>query len=539
MSTTNGSKQKGSAQDSSRVGGDDDTIVVVDLFCGAGGFSSGIAKAAAELEKDVVLIGVNHDQPAVETYKSNFDAHAYLEDIGDLGPRKVVSDVTGSYTTTVDLLVAGPECRTHSTARGGANVDSQSREPAFGILSWLANLDVKKAIIENVKGIQNWGLIEEGNASRDGAVFDVWRNAMNGLGYTTDSKVLKASQYGDPTIRERFFLVLNKTGGVSFPDPTHSEDDGALPDPRSAATALNLDDIGTSVWTRDLELSGVTPPASSVFQRIADGIKRHCETDAMRQYAELIEPLSASSVPELRSDRVVDAAEAETALDGNSDDESLFLIDTSAVETAECAQQNMIVRQQSGAFPTDVSSPVPTVATGGGHALATTETKALVMPKNGRYGGINSNSLYQAGKEPAHTITTDPRAKLVTPATVALPQGEVVANSESGDGTADDTSLWLCSPQLFPTVFDIKYRQLRPDELKQVQGFAGDFQLAPDAKYKKNKLIGNAVPVNLAGSLAKHVLTMDDSDLSRFGGGLSVDTIESPLSFEEVRKQLS
>lgn len=46
-------------------------IHAVDLFCGAGGTSTGLALAAKELSKSVDLLAVNHWGPAVDTHKAN------------------------------------------------------------------------------------------------------------------------------------------------------------------------------------------------------------------------------------------------------------------------------------------------------------------------------------------------------------------------------------------------------------------------------------------------------------------------------------
>ncbi len=60
-------------------------IIVVDLFCGAGGVTEGFEKAK---HKDVVywvLAGVNHDPKAVESHKENHpETHHFIEDVRDM-----------------------------------------------------------------------------------------------------------------------------------------------------------------------------------------------------------------------------------------------------------------------------------------------------------------------------------------------------------------------------------------------------------------------------------------------------------------------
>lgn len=43
-----------------------DTITAVDLFCGAGGLSAGLARACEQDDRDVELAAVNHDADAIE-----------------------------------------------------------------------------------------------------------------------------------------------------------------------------------------------------------------------------------------------------------------------------------------------------------------------------------------------------------------------------------------------------------------------------------------------------------------------------------------
>jgi len=91
-----------------------DRIQAVDLFCGGGGFSTGLALACEDLGHDVDLMAVNHWTTAIETHEQN---HAWAEHrnakVEELHPPDVVEP------GEVDLLVASPECTHFSVARGG------------------------------------------------------------------------------------------------------------------------------------------------------------------------------------------------------------------------------------------------------------------------------------------------------------------------------------------------------------------------------------------------------------------------------------
>src|SRR5690348_12808930 len=102
-----------------------DTVRAVDLFCGAGGTSTGVKLACEQLGKRLSLTAINHWDVAIETHSANHpDANHLCENLDMVDPRKVVP---GGY---LDLMVASPECTHHSNARGGKPMSDQSRSSA-------------------------------------------------------------------------------------------------------------------------------------------------------------------------------------------------------------------------------------------------------------------------------------------------------------------------------------------------------------------------------------------------------------------------
>jgi DNA (cytosine-5)-methyltransferase 1 len=96
-------------------------IRAADLFCGAGGTTTGLMQAAQGLGLDVRLVAVNHWERAMETFAHNHPlAEHYMTDLSGLKPSKAVPG------RRLDLLVASPECTHHSNARGGKPCDDQS-----------------------------------------------------------------------------------------------------------------------------------------------------------------------------------------------------------------------------------------------------------------------------------------------------------------------------------------------------------------------------------------------------------------------------
>ena len=546
------------------------TITAVDLFCGAGGFSEGLRQACEELGNELQEAAIDHWDRAIETHEANHpDAHQYNSKVEQLHPPEVIQKLTGEQRPDVDLLIGGPECTHFSRARGGKPVSEQRRMSPWHILDWLEKLNVEAFVIENVPEIQDWGKVDdEGQPVRDGAIFDAWVNALNQLGYAVDWTQLVAADYGDPTTRERFFIIGRRAGSVTFPEPTHSNVDPELPDHRTAAEIIDWSDLGESIWTRDLTNNRIhSPPKDTTMQRIAEGVRRHCD-DRLEPFSDVLETLGRDEIRHLREKRVVDAADAE--LLAQSTDQP-FLVRTEGVDEPA---ESILLRQQTGGHSYNINDqPVPTIATRGGHAIATI-TESLIMPKNGLHGGLHSNELSDPPRRPFHSATTDPRAKLVSPylcplqnpyagqrprtraidrplmtalaskspAAVSTPLVRPFIDDYEGPAKSVDRPLGtvtsrdrfaLCVPELWPWGLDINYRMLQPRELKQAQGFPADYEIV-GAKADRTEQIGNAVPVNLASKLCTHVLTATDPSLATFGGGLADEPDAEIPAYDEV-----
>lgn len=98
------------------------SVTVADLFCGAGGTSSGAQRAIRDLGCEMDLVAVNHWPVAVDTHQRNHpQARHYVQDLENADPEELVPD------RQLDILLASPECRYYSRARGGKPVGKQGR----------------------------------------------------------------------------------------------------------------------------------------------------------------------------------------------------------------------------------------------------------------------------------------------------------------------------------------------------------------------------------------------------------------------------
>lgn len=162
---------------------------VIDLFAGAGGFSTGATLAGCN-----VVWAANHWPDAVEWHSINHP-----------GAKHVCQDLHQADWSTVpahDLLLASPCCQGHSKARGKGAGNPQhdtSRSTAWAVVSALEFHRPEAALVENVPEFLDWQL------------YRPWELAMQALGYSVAPHVIDAADHGAPQNRVRMFLVLARS----------------------------------------------------------------------------------------------------------------------------------------------------------------------------------------------------------------------------------------------------------------------------------------------------------------------------------------
>ena len=117
-------------------------VITADLFCGAGGASTGIHRACNKLGVAIKNYCVNHWDVAIKTHCTNHpnDVHE-CAGIETVIPSEFVKE---GY---LDLLWASPSCTHHSRAKGGKPRDNQLRAQPNLILDWLDMLHVKRLLV--------------------------------------------------------------------------------------------------------------------------------------------------------------------------------------------------------------------------------------------------------------------------------------------------------------------------------------------------------------------------------------------------------
>ncbi len=254
-------------------------INTVDLFCGAGGATTGLELALRQLGYRHRGLAINHWRVAVDTMLANNpDVDTKQMSIEEAVPADLVPG------GRVDFLWASPSCTHHSRAKGGKPRSNQLRAQPELILTWLDQLFVRRLCVENVPEFVEWGpLTADGRpiASRKGDCFRAWIAAIEARNYLVDWRVLNCADYGDATTRRRFFLqaVRRGCGKIVWPEPEYAENPEpslfgpALKKWRGIRECLDLSDTGTSIFNRE------RPLAENTLRRVFVGLRKYCGLD--------------------------------------------------------------------------------------------------------------------------------------------------------------------------------------------------------------------------------------------------------------------
>ena len=501
-------------------------IRAADLFCGAGGTTTGLLHACNDLGFRLELTAVNHWPLAIQTHMANHPWARHLctsltaIDLGETGlfpsidavdPRKAVPG------GKLDVLVASPECTHHSNARGGKPRSDQSRSTPWCILRWADALHPGVILIENVPEFRTWGpLGSKGKPlkSRRGDTYRAFLTALDSLGYRVEDRVLNAADYGDATTRKRLFIqAVRGRRAVTWPEPTHAKAGaGGLEPWRPARDIIDWRLPGRSIFGRK------RPLAANTLRRIATGIKKFWGPLAEPFLVMLYGTNDARSVE--RPLPTVTAGGGHIGLaepflvryQGGPDsaqrvhscDEPLPVQDTSN-RYGVC--EAFLLGQQSCAAPRGVDNPAPTIATKGAISLVEPfiTSFAHTHKEGPRNYGVDRPLPTQTGTrtfggghlvepfltkfygtggavpvgDPLGTVTTKERFALVEPGVVEL-DGERYA-------------------------LDIRFRMLQPHELAAAMSFPDAYAFA-GTKDQKVKQIGNAVAVRTARALCHRAL---------------------------------
>lgn len=267
-------------------------IFAIDLFCGAGGETTGIERATVDGEKCAKVIAcVNHDPNAIASHAANHESVLhYTEDIRTLnlcGLEQLAESVRLFHPHSILLLHASLECTNFSKAKGGQPRDADSRTLAEHMFRYIEAIDPDYLQIENVEEFMCWGELDDNGkpVSRDkGSSYIRWVNRVKRYGYDFDYRLLNAADFGAYTSRKRFFGLFAKQGlPIVFPEQTYAKngDEGGLFSQykkwKPVREVLDLDDEGISIFGRSKPLCEATLERiyAGLVKFVAGGKRQH------------------------------------------------------------------------------------------------------------------------------------------------------------------------------------------------------------------------------------------------------------------------
>ncbi|WP_395075360.1 DNA cytosine methyltransferase [Flavobacterium sp.] len=515
-------------------------IYWIDLFCGAGGTSTGIHLANPNTK---VLACVNHDANAIKShYQNHPDAHHFTEDIRDfavvLKLKTLVENIRKNEPNAIINIWASLECTNFSKAKGGQPRDADSRTLADHMFMYLKELDPDYFWVENVREFMSWGPLNDIGkpvSRTEGKDYVKWIEKVKLYGFRFDAKLLNSANYGAYQSRERLFIQFAKYDfPIQWPEQTHTKDKILSPlfpmaKWKPVREVLDLSDEGISIFERKKELSDNT--LKRIYAGLLKFVANGDEVFTKRYNGGKIKP----------EHKV------------NSIEKPMGTICTNG--THALVKTVFLKKYYSGrpeGKVIGVNGPSGTITTVGGQALVTAshlstyygnfglhsiERPSPTITTKDRVAKIDVNFIdrqYGTGvaasiEKPIGTLTTIPKFNIVkaqqyifNPAwggnngSIENPCCTVVARQDKAPLYLVSTELGQITIPVYESdsetmikikefmvthgVIDIKMRMLNIPELKQIQGFPIDYKLIGNQTEQK-KFIGNAVEVNQAKAL--------------------------------------
>ncbi|MFV9549652.1 DNA cytosine methyltransferase [Algibacter sp. PT7-4] len=515
-------------------------VIWLDLFCGAGGTSTGIQFAK---ENTFVAACVNHDTNAIKSHEKNHPKAVHLiEDIKNFKVVKnleyLVKKIRLIFPKCIINLWASLECTNFSKAKGGQAKNADSRTLAEHMFMYLEKLDVNYFWVENVREFMSWGPLNENGkpiSRKEGKDYIKWLKKIKRYGFKYDAKILNAANFGAYQSRERLFIQFaKKPFSISWPEQTHTKDKAdnvlfPMKKWKSVKDILNLEDEGMSIFHRKKELSNNTlkriyaglekfvANGESVFTKRYNGGK----VNPHQKVNSIDKPIG--TILSNNTHALVKSVFIKKYYSGRPKGKVISVTGSAGSITTSGGQAIVTASHLStynGNFGLhSIEHPSPTI---------TTKDRVCKVDVNfidEQYGNGTARSI----EKPIGALTTIPKFSLVKAkhyifnpgwggnhSSIEKPCCTVIARQDKAPLYLVSTELGYITLPVYKTdseimikikkfmvahgVIDIKMRMLNIQELKQIQGFPVNYKLVGN-KTQQKKYIGNAVEVNQAKAL--------------------------------------
>lgn len=519
-------------------------LLYIDLFCGAGGTSTGVEKATFHGDKCAKVIAcVNHDANAIASHSANHpDALHFTEDIRTLELSPLVAHTKRMLFLHPDaqlVLWASLECTNFSKAKGGMPRDADSRTLAEHLFRYIEALRPDYIQIENVEEFMSWGDMDENGhpISKDkGKSYVRWVNNVCKYGYYFDWRILNAADYGAYTSRKRFFGQFALHGRpIAFPKATHTKcpakcEPSLFPDDniqpwKPVREVLDLNDEGESIFGRKKPLVEKTLERiyAGLIKFVAGGkdafiVKYNSVNGKTGKY---VAPGIDEPCPTVATQNRLGMAKVRfiSKYYGGKDHNETIEEPAGTVTTKD--HHAFVSVHYVNGFNTSVYAPAPTLTTKDRLGLVTSTFLANEYSGGGQISDI---------EQPCPAVLTTPKQKVVSAQYIMNPYSfksdggsiekpcfTLIARMDKMPPylviTKEGLAIEVCETDSPMTVSikefmalygiaDIRMRMLRIPELKRIMGFPEDYTLI-GTQAEQKKFIGNAVEVNMARVLCE------------------------------------
>lgn len=178
------------------------------------------------------VVAVEYDRKISGVYRNNFGQHIVTADVRDVDPKKLVKHIDGA----VEYFHASPVCKNYSQAKSNSGEVELDKETAKSTADFIDAVKPRVVTIENVKGY------------KDSEAMKIITKALDKNGYTWDSDVYNAADYGGYTSRERLIVRAVKDGELPEKPKKQPRKGGWLEAVEDILPTLKVKESGVAPW---------------------------------------------------------------------------------------------------------------------------------------------------------------------------------------------------------------------------------------------------------------------------------------------------
>lgn len=215
------------------------------------------------------VVAVEYDRKISGVYRNNFGQHIVTADVRDVDPKELVKHIDGE----VEYFHASPVCKNYSQAKSNSGEVELDKETAKSTADFIDAVKPRVVTIENVKGY------------KDSEAMKIITKALDKNGYTWDSDVYNAADYGGYTSRERLIVRAVKDGELPEKPKKQPRKGGWLEAVEDILPTLTVKESGVAPWmdarlkVDGIDWQNVEKPLYVMGSAYADGKIPHAYGD--------------------------------------------------------------------------------------------------------------------------------------------------------------------------------------------------------------------------------------------------------------------